>query len=93
MQYYAWIRLHHGVLPGGLERKDFVVQRTKFYVFPEIGQQPVTGELHYEMSRANEDAINRAPTTGWMENVGAINRAPTEVGHTEKEEVALDERG
>jgi len=93
MQYYAWIRLHHGVLPGGLERKDFVVQRTKFYVFPEIGQQPVTGELHYEVPRANEDAINRVPTTGWMENVGAINRVPTEAGRTEKEEVAIDERG
>jgi hypothetical protein len=49
-QYYAWIRLHHGVLPGGLERKDFVLQRTKYYIFQEIGQQPVTSELLYEAS-------------------------------------------
>jgi hypothetical protein len=121
-QYYAWIRLHHGVLPGGLERKDFVVQRTKYYVFPEIGQQPVTRELRYEVSRVqdallkesvpirpgnegaikhipttdwmeNEGAIKHIPTTGWMENEGAINCAPTEAERTEKEEVALDERG
>ena len=50
-QYYAWIRLHHGVLPGGLEQKDFVVQRTKYYIFPEIGQQPITGELLFDTKR------------------------------------------
>ena len=96
-QYYAWIRLHHGVLPGGLERKEFVVQRTKYYIFPEIGQQPVTGELLYEapcvqeaffkesvsIRHVNAGALKLAPTTGRMENAGAINLAPT-AGQIEK---------
>jgi len=92
MQYYAWIRLHHGVLPGGWARKDFVVHRTKYYVFPEIGQQPVTGELRYEVSRV-QDALLKESVPIRPGNAGAINHAPTEVGRTEKEEVAIDERG
>jgi len=44
-QYYAWIRLHNGVMPCGLAGNDMVVQSTKYYTFPEIGQQPLRQEL------------------------------------------------
>jgi len=45
--YYAWIRLHNGIMSGGLQGKDFVVHSTKYYSFPVIGQQPVTREAQY----------------------------------------------
>lgn len=46
-QYYAWIRLHNGIMPGGLEGNAVVVQSTKYYTFSEIGQRAVM----YERSR------------------------------------------
>jgi hypothetical protein len=48
MHYYAWIRLHNGVMPGGLAGKHMLVQSTKYYTFPAIGQQPVMQELLYK---------------------------------------------
>ncbi len=47
MHYYAWIRLHNGIMPGGLESKNMLLQSTKYYTFPAIGQKPVMQELLY----------------------------------------------
>lgn len=51
MHYYAWIRLHNGILPDGLEGKLMLLQSTKFYTFPVLGQKPVMQELHYTRSQ------------------------------------------
>lgn len=48
MHYYAWIRLHNGIMPDGLEGKYMLLQSTKFYTFPAIGHQPIMQELHYK---------------------------------------------
>jgi hypothetical protein len=45
IHYYAWIRLHNGIMPGGLEGKHMLLQSTKFYTFPAIGQRPIMQEL------------------------------------------------
>lgn len=50
MHYYAWIRLHNGILPNGLEDNSMRLQSTKYYTFPAIGQNPVMQELHYTRS-------------------------------------------
>ena len=50
--YYAWIRLHNGFMPGGLRGNDPVVQSTKYYAFPAIGQTPDTQEMLYETEQA-----------------------------------------
>ena len=47
MHYYAWIRLHNGIMPGGLAGQQMIAQSTKHYTFPAIGQQPVMQELLY----------------------------------------------
>lgn len=47
MNYYAWIRLHNGIMPGGLADNNMLLQSTKHYTFPVIGQQPMLKELHY----------------------------------------------
>jgi hypothetical protein len=54
--YYAWIRLHNGVLPGGLpnfsglagapgqveqDYSELVLRGTRYFTFPEIGQPPI----------------------------------------------------
>jgi hypothetical protein len=46
--FYAWIRLHNGVMPGGLVYNQLILQRTKYYTFPEIGQKPVMWEVLYD---------------------------------------------
>lgn len=51
MHYYAWIRLHNGIVPNSLEGKLMLLQSTKFYTFPAIGQKPVMQELHYTRSQ------------------------------------------
>jgi hypothetical protein len=53
MHYYAWIRLHHGIMPGGLEAKHMLVQSTKLYSFPVIGQKPEMQELLHTRSQDN----------------------------------------
>jgi len=50
MHYYAWIRLHNGILPNGLEGNLLLLQSTKFYTFPAIGQKPVMQVLDYTRS-------------------------------------------
>jgi len=57
MYYYAWIRLHNGVLPcglpgyvslSGLEEPlcdEIVVRSTKYFTFPEMGQKPIIWQV------------------------------------------------
>ena len=52
MHYYAWIRLHNGVMPGGLDANYMLLQSTKCYTFPVIGQKPVMQELRYPAEEA-----------------------------------------
>jgi len=47
MHYYAWIRLHNGILPTGLQGNSRLLQSTKYYTFPAIGQKPVMSEQLY----------------------------------------------
>jgi hypothetical protein len=47
MHYYAWIRLHNGIMPGGLQSQHMLLQSTKCYTFPAIGEQPIMQELLY----------------------------------------------
>jgi hypothetical protein len=47
MHNYAWIRLHNGIMPGGLQSKHMLLQSTKCYTFPVIGQKPIMQELLY----------------------------------------------
>jgi hypothetical protein len=46
--YYRWIRLHNGVMPGGLVYNEMALQSTKYYTFSEVGQKPVMRELFYD---------------------------------------------
>jgi hypothetical protein len=66
MRYYAWIRLHNGVMPAGLEgSKHMLLQNTKFYDFAAIGQKPVMQVLHYTGQSAveSEHTLVRFPQT------------------------------
>jgi hypothetical protein len=46
--YYAWIRLHHGILPGGLASHEMLLQRTKYYTFSAMQSGPIVHERSYE---------------------------------------------
>jgi hypothetical protein len=46
--YYAWIRLHNGVIPGGLNCEEMVIRSTKYYTFSAPGQQPIVQEVFYK---------------------------------------------
>lgn len=46
--YYEWIRLHNGVMPGGLARQEFHLHTTRYYRFSDIQQPPLVRELQYE---------------------------------------------
>ena len=59
--YYMWIRLHNGVMPAGLSGGDggvgasptrtfngMILQSTKYYAFPGVGQKPMVRELVYD---------------------------------------------
>src|SRR6266567_2733454 len=45
---YAWIRLHNGVMPGGLLHDQVILHSTKYYTFPGIGQKHIRREVPYE---------------------------------------------
>jgi len=47
-RYYDWIRLHNGIMPGGLARNEMLLQKTKFYQFHEPHEKPKMRELTYE---------------------------------------------
>lgn len=46
--YYAWIRLHSGVMPGGLARHEMLLRSTKYYTFAGAGQRPIIRERMYD---------------------------------------------
>lgn len=48
LDYYEWIRLHNGILPGGLIQQDMVLRSTRHYHFPGMHQPPTVRELVYE---------------------------------------------
>ena len=47
-RYYEWIRLHSGIMPGGIARCDLVLQKTKRYTFQMVSLRPIVRELTYE---------------------------------------------
>jgi hypothetical protein len=48
--YYAWIRLHNGVMPGGLPYNEMLLQSTKYYTYPESGQKHIRREVPYDVT-------------------------------------------
>lgn len=46
--YYAWIRLHSGIMPGGLARQELLLRSTKYYTFAGAGQRPIIRERMYD---------------------------------------------
>src|SRR6266487_6130375 len=47
-RYYDWVRLHNGIMPGGLARNEMLVQKTKYFQFHGPHEQPTIQELIYE---------------------------------------------
>jgi hypothetical protein len=47
-RYYDWVRLHNGIMPGGLARNEMLLQKTKFYQFHGPHEKPTMRELTYE---------------------------------------------
>lgn len=44
-RYYDWVRLHNGVLTGGLLQGTFILQKTRLYTFNTV--KPVVQEMIY----------------------------------------------
>ena len=44
-RYYEWIRLHSGVIPGGLDQVELMLQKTRYYVFQRTQPRPVIREM------------------------------------------------
>ncbi len=50
-QYYAWIRLHHGLIYGGLARGNLALQSTRYYTFSASSYTLDTnGAAHHQAS-------------------------------------------
>jgi hypothetical protein len=47
-RYYDWIRLHNGIMPGGLARNEMQLQKTTYYVFQGPHEEPTFRELPSE---------------------------------------------
>lgn len=47
-RYYDWVRLHNGIMPGGLARNEMLLQKTKLYQFHGPHEKPTIQELIYE---------------------------------------------
>jgi hypothetical protein len=47
-RYYEWVRIHNGIMPGGLARNEIVLQKTKYYQFHGPHEKPTSQELTYE---------------------------------------------
>lgn len=45
--YYEWVRLHHGVMPGGLARNHMILQKTRYYGFQGTQHEPTIWERVY----------------------------------------------
>jgi hypothetical protein len=46
-QYYEWIRLHNGIMPGGLIQQELALQSTKYYTFRQGQPHPDMHEITY----------------------------------------------
>jgi hypothetical protein len=44
-RYYEWIRLHSGVILGGLDQVELMLQKTRYYVFQRTQPRPVIREM------------------------------------------------
>lgn len=47
-RYYEWVRIHNGIMPGGLARNEIVLQKTRYYQFHGPHEKPTMRELTYE---------------------------------------------
>ena len=47
-RYYEWVRIHNGIMPGGLARNEIVLLKTKYYQFHGPHEKPTMRELSYE---------------------------------------------
>ena len=47
-RYYDWVRLHIGIMPGGLARNELLLQKTKLYQFHGPREKPIMRELTNE---------------------------------------------
>lgn len=47
-RYYDWVRLHNGVMPGGLARNEMLLQKTTYYRFHGPHEKPAIRVLTYE---------------------------------------------
>jgi hypothetical protein len=46
--YYDWIRLHHGVMPEGLDHMEMQLLKTRYYTFQPGRETPAIRECIYE---------------------------------------------
>jgi hypothetical protein len=60
-RYYEWIRLHSGIVQGGIARCDLVLQKTKRYTFQMISTRPVVRELTIENITLDDEPPCCAP--------------------------------
>jgi hypothetical protein len=49
-RYYAWIRLHSGIMPGGLAHNEMFLQKTRYYEFHGAHEKPTIRELTRDIS-------------------------------------------
>ncbi len=47
-RYYDWVRLHIGIMPGGLARNELLLQKTKLYQYHGPHEKPKMRELTNE---------------------------------------------
>jgi hypothetical protein len=47
-RYYEWVRLHNGIMPGGLARNELILKKTKYIQFQGPHEKLVIHELTYE---------------------------------------------
>ncbi|HEX9131152.1 MAG TPA: hypothetical protein VF844_02550 [Ktedonobacteraceae bacterium] len=47
-RYYDWVRLHNGVMPGGLARNQMLLRKTTYYRFHGPHEKPTIQESTYE---------------------------------------------
>ena len=47
-RYYEWVRIHTGIMPGGLARNEMILQKTRHYLFHSAHEKPTIREVTYE---------------------------------------------
>jgi hypothetical protein len=60
-RYYEWIRLHSGIMPGGIAQCELVLQKTKRYTFQVITSRSIVREQTHENVRLH-DKLSRSAT-------------------------------